>query len=222
MTKKWTSPDAKCTSYLSQAELLHAVERNIIGRHFTGGQIELRQAQRLAHVVAHVRGKEEGKALDAQVALAVLGAGHGMDLRVRVQVANPLHINDDQLVVGALEGEVTEGLRRVAHVHVLHEARVRVVLDVLAVYEVLQVVQGLVGPLLELKDRHLEHVDLLGRIVAVVDLGEEFGVHLHLGVVEVVLAADVFGVHVALGDVVGGVLPGLQVACVRKFFTSKQ
>ena len=63
---------------------------------------------------------------------------------------------------------------------------------------------------------------LLGRIVAVVDLGEEFGVHLHLGVVEVVLAADVFGVHVALGDVVGGVLPGLQVACVRKFFTSKQ
>lgn len=140
------------TFHLGQAELLHTVENNIVRLNLTGGQIKLRQAKTLAHLITDVGREEQSEAFDAQVAVTILSASHCMYLRVSVQVANPLDVHDNQLVVGALECEVAKGLWGVAYMNILHEATVRVVLDVLAIDEVLQVVQRLVWSILELKD----------------------------------------------------------------------
>ena len=100
----------------------------------------------------------------------------------------------------------------------LHEARVGVVLDVVAVNEVLHVKEGLVGALVHLHDRHLEDVHLLGRVVPVELLRPKLGVHLKADVVEVGLALHVV-VHVPLGHVVVAVaVPVSIVAEVTQFF----
>ncbi len=62
-------------------------------------------------------------------------------------------------------------------------------------------VEGRPGPVHELQYGHLHDVDLLGRIVAIEELGPELRVHLELHVVEVALAGHA-GVLVALGHVV--------------------
>lgn len=179
----------------------------------------MRQAKTLAHLITDVGREEQSEAFDAQVAVTILSASHCMYLRVSVQVPNPLDVHDNQLVVGALECEVAKGLWGVAYMNILHEATVRVVLDVLAIDEVLQMVQWLVWSILELKDGYLEHVNLLGRIVAVVDFSVELGVHLQLGIVKIVFACDVLAFHVAFSYVVGRVLPRFQVTSVRQLFT---
>ena len=89
--------------------------------------------------------------------------------------------------------------------------RTYVVFDVFAFDVVLEVVERRAGSVLELEHGHLEHVDLLGRIVAVVDLGPELGVHLQLDVVEVALTAHTRRVHVALGHVVARAHPVVAV-----------
>jgi hypothetical protein len=169
-------------------------------------QIELGQAQALAQLRAIVRMKKERKALDSQVSVAIVLAISRMYLRICVQVANALDVDAHKLMIGAFECEVREGLGREANLRVVDEARVRVVLGVVAVDEVLQVVEGRVGSIDKLDYRHLKHVDLFGRIVAVVDLGPQFSVHLQLDVLEVTLARN-FRTHVVFGNVVARLKP---------------
>ena len=168
-----------------------------------GRQVELRQAEALAHLIANVTGEEECEALEAQVSVAVLGALDRVYLRIGVEVAHALDVHYEELVVGALEREVTERLGRQAQMLVVavDEARVGVVLGVLTVDEVLEVEDRRVGAVLELENGHLEHVDLLGRVVTVEDLGPEFCVHLEFGLFKVTLAR--YGrIKVAFGHVV--------------------
>ena len=101
-----------------------------------------------------------------------------MNLRVRVQVTDALNVNNDQLVAGSLEGEVTESLWRLPATLVVDETRVRVVLDVVAVDEVLDVKERLVLTLVELVDGHHENVDLLWWIVSVEFFAPQLCVHL--------------------------------------------
>ena len=94
----------------------------------TGRQVEGAQAKALAHLAAHVGGEEESEALDAEVAVAVVAvAARRVYLRVGVQVADALDVDHDEAVIGALEREVAEGVRRVAQVRVLHISRIRLV-----------------------------------------------------------------------------------------------
>ena len=66
---------------------------------------------------------------------AVLCARERVDLRVGVEVAHSLDVNDDQLVAGSLKGEVGEGLGRhpLRSVTVIDETGVGIVLDVFSV-----------------------------------------------------------------------------------------
>lgn len=88
-----------------------------------------------------------------------------MDLGICVQIPDSLNIHHDEFVPRALKGEVAERVRSLPAHPVVHESRVRVVLHVLPVDEVLHVVQGGAGSLVELKNGHHEDVHLLGRIV---------------------------------------------------------
>jgi len=102
----------------------------------------------------------------------------GVNLGIGVKIANTLNINDDQFVAGPLKGEVAERLRRLAAELFVDEAGIGVVLDVVAVDEVLDVKEGPVVALVELVDAHHEDVNLLRRVVPVKLLAPEFGIHL--------------------------------------------
>ncbi len=101
-----------------------------------------------------------------------------MNLRVRVQVPDALNVNNDQFVAGSLECEVTESLWRLSAELAVDEARVRVVFDVVAVDEVLDVEERLALALVELVYGHHEDVDFLWRIVSVKFFAPQLGVHL--------------------------------------------
>jgi hypothetical protein len=101
-----------------------------------------------------------------------------VNLRIRVKISDSLNINDDQFVAGPLKGEVTESLRRLSAELSVDESRVGVVLDVIAVDEVLDVKERAVFALVELVDAHHEDVDLLGRVVTVELLAPQLGIHL--------------------------------------------
>lgn len=64
-----------------------------------------------------------------------------MNLRIGVQVADALNVDNHELMVRALEREMRERLRRESNVSVLDEARVRVVFRVVAVDEVLEMIE---------------------------------------------------------------------------------
>ena len=145
--------------------------------------------------------EEQRHPLGAKVAVAILGPVGGVDLGIGVQVTHALDVDDDELVAGAFEREVAEGVRGLPGHPVLDEARVAVVLDVFAVDVVLDVKQGLAGTIDQLQDGHHEDVHLLGRVVPVELLAPQFGIHLELDVLEVGLALDIL-VHVSLGHVV--------------------
>ena len=57
--------------------------------------------------------EEERHAARAQVAVAVAEPVGGVHLRVGPEVADPLDVDDDQLVAGPLEREVAERLRKI-------------------------------------------------------------------------------------------------------------
>ena len=128
------------TATLSKPKLEHAVEQLLLTLGLAGRLVELGEAQTLAHFVAHVAGEEQREAFDAQISVAVVGAKRRVYLWVGVEIAHALYVDDNELVVGRLECEVAESVRRVAHVGVLDKARVGIVLDVGAVDKVLQVV----------------------------------------------------------------------------------
>ena len=102
----------------------------------------------------------------------------GVNLRIGVEISDALNVDDDQFVSGPLEGEVAEGLRRLATDLAVDEARVGVVLDVVAVDEVLDVKERPLVAFVELVDAHHEDVDLLRRVVAVELLAPQLGIHL--------------------------------------------
>jgi len=81
-------------------------------------------------------------------------------------------------VAGSLEGEVTESLWCLSAELVVNEPRVGVVLDVVAIDEVLDVKERLVLTIVELVDGHHENVDLLWRIVSVEFFAPQLCVHL--------------------------------------------
>ncbi len=81
-----------------EAALLDLGEAFGVGDELLFGEVELGEAQGAADVVADVVGEEESDAFDAQVALAVLGAAGGVDLRVGVEVADALDVDYDELV----------------------------------------------------------------------------------------------------------------------------
>lgn len=200
---------------------------NTIRHHFsvflqlTRRQIELGKTERSANIIAYMSGEEERESLDSQITVAVVVTRRRVNLRVRVEVANALYVDDHHLVVGTLVGEVRERLWRRSHVFgVVHKARVRVVLDVLAFDVVLEVKERRTRSVDELEYGELEHVDLFGRVMAIVDLRPQFRVHLQLHVVEVALAWDAF-VFVAFRYVVARVRPTLCVKHVRELLHSK-
>ena len=200
------------------ARALHERDNALVSAQLARRQVELGEAEALAYVVADVAAEEEREALGAEVAVAVVVADSGVYLRVGVQVADALYVDDDELVVRRLEREVAEGVRREAQVLVLvDEAGVRVVLDVLALDVVLEVEERRARSMHKLQYGHLKHVDLLGRIVAIVQLGPELGVHLQLDVVEVALAWHLF-VSIALGHIVARVHPRVGVRELGQFF----
>jgi len=69
-----------------------------------------------------VRVEEQSHALDAQIAISVLCSLERVYLRVGVEVTATLNVNHNQLVSGAFEGEVTEGLRSLTTLIVVHES----------------------------------------------------------------------------------------------------
>lgn len=201
---------------------LCAAFMNTIRHHFsvflqlTRRQIELGKTERSANIIAYMSGEEERESLDSQITVAVVVTRRRVNLRVRVEVANALYVDDHHLVVGTLVGEVRERLWRRSHVFgVVHKTRVRVVLDVLAFDVVLEVKERRTRSVDELEYGELEHVDLFGRVMAIVDLRPQFRVHLQLHVVEVALAWDAF-VFVAFRYVVARVRPTLCVKHVRE------
>ena len=85
---------------------------------------------------------------------------------VRVKISDALDVDHDELVSGAFEGEMAECVWRLPAHPVVHETRVGVVLDVLPVDEVLHMVEGAAGTLVELQNGHHEDVHLLRWIVS--------------------------------------------------------
>jgi hypothetical protein len=100
-----------------------------------------------------------------------------------------------ELAARHLEGEVREGLRRVALVLAVDEAGVRVVLLELALDEVLDEVDRPARAPREHEDVAVEEVDGLGRQPAVELLGVVLGGHLQLDIVVGRLLRDAFLRH---------------------------
>lgn len=66
----------------------------------------------MTDLVADVRVKEQSHAAGAQIAVAVLITLSRVDLWVRVEIAHPLDIDNDDLVARSFEREVTERLSK--------------------------------------------------------------------------------------------------------------
>mmetsp|Transcript_57394 Transcript_57394/g.186442 ORF Transcript_57394/g.186442 Transcript_57394/m.186442 type:complete len:294 (+) Transcript_57394:786-1667(+) len=129
-----------------------------------------------AHAVAAVAGEEERNPATAHVASAIALAAVGrVDLRVRVQIVDPLDVDDNLLRTRRLKCEVGESMRCVPNDIVGDEASVVRVLSKAADKKCFD---GEVDSL-EVHHRSFEKIDLLRWCARVEALGIIFRSHLH-------------------------------------------
>lgn len=90
-----------------------------------------------------------------------------VDLRICIQISNTLNVNHNQLMPGTLKRKVTESLRSLSAEVIVYKTTVRVILDVAAVNEMLNMEEWIVFALNKLVHSHHKNVNFFGWIVTI-------------------------------------------------------